>query len=382
MGQAHECPVNIPQVSPWLGEEEIEVAGHVIASGWITEGPYAAEFSARLNDFISTPYGVFAPNGTLALYMGLAALNIGPGDEVLVPDITFIASANAVILTGATPVFVEVNQYNYQLDVTICSHLVTEQTRAIMPVHLYGMTANMAEIMAFAREYSLLVIEDAAQAIGVRYRGQHAGTFGEVGCFSFFADKTITTGEGGYVVCHDREIYERLLLLRNQGRVDRGSFIHPAIGYNFRLTDIQAAIGLAQLNKIKVIVERKQAIMDWYRRKLQSVPQVNFLTVEPGSDFIPFRAILLCEHARRLMAYLIEHGIQVRTFFYPLHRQPCFAHLGRDEGGALDLRDTNYPNAVFGYEHGISLPIFPTLAEEQVGYICATIEDFYSATVS
>jgi perosamine synthetase len=369
----------IPQVSPWLGQEEIEAVSQVIASGWITEGASAAIFSARLNNLIGTPYGVFAPNGTLALYLGLAALAIGPGDEVLVPDITFVASANAVILTGATPVFVEVNRYNFQLDVTRCRHLITERTRAIMPVHLYGMSANMSEIMAFARQHCLLVVEDAAQAVGVKYKGQHVGTFGEVGCFSFFADKTITTGEGGYVVCRDQEIDERLRLLRNQGRGDRGSFIHPAIGYNFRLTDIQAAIGLIQLTRIEAIISRKQAVLSWYQRELASASQVRFLTVESGSDFIPFRMLLLCENAHHLMPYLSEHGIQVRTFFYPLHRQPCFAHLGRDRGGALDLSDASYPNATLGYEHGISLPIFPTLTEEQVCFICATIKDFYGS---
>jgi len=246
-----------------------------------------------------------------------------------------------------------------------------------MPVHLYGMTANMAEIMAFARQHNLRVIEDAAQAIGVRYRGQHAGTFGDVGCFSFFADKTITMGEGGYVVCHDRTIHERLLFLRNQGRNDRGSFIHSAIGYNFRITDIQAAIGLAQLNKIDLIIKRKHTILDRYRHELDSVPQVHFLAIEPDSDYIPFRVILICDNAHQLIAHLIERGIQARTFFYPLHKQPCFAFLSREAGGPLDLRDALYPNASFGYEHGLSLPIFPTLTEEQVRYICTTIKNFY-----
>jgi perosamine synthetase len=189
--------MNIPQVQPWLGEEELAAVNQTLVSNWITEGRYAAEFSAKLNALIGTPYGVFAPNGTLALCLGLLAAKIGYGDEVLVPDTTFVASA--VLMVGATAVFVEVNNYNYQIDVSQAHHLVTERTRAMMPVHLYGMMANMSEVMAFGQLHQLLVIEDAAQAIGVRYRGQHAGTFGEIGCFSFFADKTITTGEGGYV---------------------------------------------------------------------------------------------------------------------------------------------------------------------------------------
>ena len=370
--------MKIPQVLPWLGEDEMAAVSGTIEANWITEGPQSAEFSSKLNELIGTQYGVFAPNGTLALYLGLLAMGIGPGDEVLVPDCTFIASANAVIMAGARPVFVEVNRYNYQIDVSRCEHLVTSHTRAIMPVHLFGMTANMTEVMDFAQRHNLRVIEDAAQVIGVRYKGQHAGTFGEVGCFSFFADKTVTTGEGGYVVCQDKVIYERLLLLRNQGRFDRGSFIHPEIGYNFRITDLQAAIGLVQLAKLDTIIDRKHTILEWYHRTLDSVKEVAFLTVEPGSDNVPFRVVLICQDANRLMTYLAEQEIQPRSFFYPLHKQPCFAYLGKPEGGVLELDDRNYPNAIYGYEHGICLPVFPTLSEEEVNYICSHIKDFYT----
>ncbi len=369
--------MRIPQVSPWLGDEEQAAVAQTIADNWITEGPQCAAFSAALNTLMSAQYGVFAPNGTLALVLGLLALGIGPGDEVLVPDTTFIGSANAVLLTGATPVFVEVNDQNYQIDVSACSAMLSDRTRAIMPVHLYGMTANMHEVMNFARAHGLQIIEDAAQAVGVRYAGQHAGTFGDVGCFSFFADKTITTGEGGYVVCRDETVYERLRLLRNQGRLDRGSFFHPAIGYNFRITDMQAAVGLTQLAKLDEIIVRKHAILNWYHEELDHVGAVVFLSVEPGSEYVPFRAMLLCERAHDLMAHLERHGVQTRSFFVPMHRQPCFASLDVHNGGTLDLDDARYPNAIYGYEHGVSLPIFPTLAREQVAYIGAAIRSFY-----
>lgn len=371
--------MKIPQVLPWLGEDELAAVSATIDANWITEGPLSAEFSSKLNWLLGTQYGVFAPNGTMALYLGLLSIGIGPGDEVLVPDCTFIASANAVILTGAQPVFIEVNSYNYQIDVSQCKDLVTSHTRAIMPVHLYGMIANMTEVMEFALRHHLYVIEDAAQAIGVRYKGQHAGTFGDIGCFSFFADKTITTGEGGYVVCKDKGIYERLLLLRNQGRLDRGSFVHPAVGYNFRITDLQAAIGVAQLAKLDTIIQRKHTLLEWYHHHLDPVEEVTFLTVEPGSEYVPFRVMIICHDAQRLMAYLSEQGVQCRTFFYPLHKQPCFAYLGKAQGGTLDLSDENYPNAIYGYEHGVSLPVFPTLSEEQVSYICDRIKEFYTA---
>jgi perosamine synthetase len=367
----------VPQVMPWLGVEEAEAVFATVEENWITEGNRSKELSAQLNQKMNAPYGVFAPNGTLALYLGLAALGIGAGDEVLVPDCTFIGSANAVLMTGATPVFVEVNRYNFQMDVAKAEHLITERSRAIMPVHLFGMVANMREVMAFAQKHELKVIEDAAQAIGVHYFGQHAGTIGDVGCFSFFADKTITMGEGGYVTCRDPEIYERLMLLRNQGRWDRGSFIHPAVGYNFRITDMQAAIGLVQLAKLDTIIERKLILLNWYYERLADVAEVNFLAVESGSEFVPFRAALICDRAHELMAFLSTQNIQCRTFFYPLHQQPCFEFLGREQGGRLDLTDTSYPNAVYGYARGVSLPIFPTLEEIQVDYLCDRIREFY-----
>lgn len=370
--------MQIPQVSPWLGEDEQTAAAQAIADNWITEGPRCAAFSQQLNELMGAAYGVFAPNGTLALLLGLLALGIGPGDEVLVPDITFVGSATAVAMAGATPVFVEVTSHTYQIDIAACASALSPRTRAVMPVHLYGMCADMDAVMAFARQHGLFVIEDAAQAIGVRYRGQHAGTFGDVGCFSFFADKTITTGEGGYVVCRDAAVYERLRLLRNQGRLDRGSFVHQAIGYNFRITDVQAAIGLAQLAKLDQIIGRKQAILGWYKQELALVPDVRIVPVEPGSEYVPFRVIVLCPQAHDLMAYMSRAGVQPRTFFYPLHRQPCFAHLDKAQGGPLDLDDRHFPNAIRGYERGVSLPVFPTLSREQVHVVCDTIRAFYN----
>jgi len=361
--------MKIPHILPWLGGREAEAARRTILENWITEGPKTKEFGEKLNTLLDVQFGVFAPNGTLALTLGLLALGIGSGDEVIVPDITFVASANAVMLVGAKPVFAEVNARNFQIDISSCRKLIGPKTRGIMPVHLYGMAADMDAVMKFAKKNNLKVIEDAAQAVGVFYKGKHAGTFGDVGCFSFFADKTITTGEGGYVVCKDRQIYENLLYLRNQGRLKPGTFVHPQIGFNFRITDIQAAIGLVQLAKLKTIIKKKQKILNWYQKNLENVSEVKFLELEPGSTYVPFRMVLICEKASLLMEYLNRNGVGVRTFFYPLHRQPCFSNY------ALD--DENYPNAIYGYEHGICLPLYPLLTENQVAYISRLIGEFY-----
>src|SRR3990167_9250250 len=181
--------MKVPQLSPFIGAEEYEAIKSVVETGWITEGPISKEFSEKLLKLIDSKYGVFTPN-------------------VIVPDFTFIASATAVEMIGATPVFVDVNRRNFQIDLSSAGRLVSKKTKAIMPVHVYGTVCDMEEVLKFAKKYKLMVIEDAAQAIAVHFKGKHAGTFGEIGCFSFFADKTITTGEGGFIVTDNEEIYE------------------------------------------------------------------------------------------------------------------------------------------------------------------------------
>lgn len=369
--------VRVPQVMPWIGREEYAAIADCFDQAWITEGPKAAEFQKRLLEIVGMPYGVFAPNGTLALYLGLVAMGIEAGDEVIVPDCTFIASANAVIMAGGTPVFVDVTSTNYQMDASLIESAISPRTKAIMPVHLYGQAANMDAIIAVARAHNLIVIEDAAQALGIRYRDQPCGSFSDVGCFSFFADKSITTGEGGFVVCRDEEIYKRLLLLRNQGRPDRGTFIHPGIGFNFRMTDMQMAVGLAQLDKLPEIVRRKQHILERYQEVLAEIPQVRMTEHEPGSDWVPFRTTILAERAHDLMAFMDTRGVQPRTFFYPLHAQPCFAYLAEDPALRDRMAPERFPNATQGYEDGICLASFPTLSDEQIEYVAETIKAFY-----
>jgi perosamine synthetase len=242
-------------------------------------------------------YACFAPNGTLALYLALCAAEIGSGDEVIVPDFTFFGSASAVEMTGAVPVFCDIDPQTLQVTASHIEPYITPKTRAVMPVHIYGAVCEMDAIVALARRRSLLIVEDAAQAVGVYYRGRHGGTFGQLGCFSFFADKTITTGEGGLVVTNDDKLYQTLLFRRNQGRVDRGSFIHPEIGYNFRITDMQAAVGLVQLSRLDELARLKNEVLLQYRERLAAIPQVRLIDPPEGSTHIPFRAAAYAERA-------------------------------------------------------------------------------------
>jgi len=361
----------IPQVQPWIGEEEKALVDGVIQDNWLTEGARCKEFAQRLLELIDAPYGVFAPNGTLALALALLAVEVPLGAEVIVPNSTFVGSASAVILAGARPVFVDIDPDTLQIDVDQAEKAVTASTAAIMPVHLMGVSADMDAVMSLAERRGLRVVEDAAQGIGVTYRDRHVGTFGDAGCFSFFADKTITTGEGGFVTCRSPQTYERLRLLRNQGRLESGSFIHAAVGFNFRITDVQAAIGIAQLGKLDQIISRKRANHAQYEETLRCNPHVWIYRAPVGSSHVPFRCALRCERAFELAEYLDSHGIDTRRFFYPLHQQPCFV----DAFGFMG--DAPFPHSIGAYEHGLLLPVYPTMPQEAVIRIASTINRFY-----
>ena len=366
--------MKVPQFMSYVGDEEYIAIESCFKRNWITEGPKAEEFHSQLLELTGAKYGVFAPNGTLAIYLGLRALGIGPGDEVIVPDFTFLGSASAVEMTGAKPIFADVNRTNFQIDLESADKVLTAETKAIMPVHIYGTSVEMDDVLQFSKKRGIQVIEDAAQAIGVSYKNKHAGTFGDVGTFSFFADKTITTGEGGFLTTNDQEIYTRLRYLRNQGRIERGSFIHPEIGYNFRITDLQAAIGIVQLSKLNEIKIKKQKIYEYYKERLGKIEGLHFFEPNPNADYIPFRVGLLVENATEIMSYLGEQNIETRSFFYPLHRQPCFHHLVKD----IENIDEKFANSEYAYRCGICLPSFPGLEISQLEYVCSKLKKYFA----
>ena len=368
--------MKVKQFEPFIGMEEYEAIRSCFENNWITEGPKSEEFRELLCQKIGVKYGVFAPNGTLALYLGLRSMGIGPGDEVIVPDFTFIASATSVEMTGATPIFADINADDLQINVDDCHRLITSRTKAIMPAHLYGMTADMDEVMEFAEKYGIMVIEDAAQALGIRWKEKPCGSFGNVGCFSFFADKTITTGEGGFVVTDDSDTYDKLRYLRNQGRMSRGTFKHPEIGYNFRMTDIQAAIGICQIGKMESIIEAKSDIYNQYREELCDVGGAEIIGPKEGiSPYIPFRIIMRTnsESSEGIMGHLDSRAIETRTFFYPLHKQPCFESIVENQ--EVD----KLVNSVDAYNRGVCLPSYANLNKSQISYVCAAIREYYGS---
>lgn len=362
----------ITQVHPYFTQEETKEVSESIKNAWVTEGPKCKEFVERMLAMAGAKYAVLAPNGTLALYIALMVLDIGAGDEVIVPDFTMMASASSIYLTGAKPVFVDVSREYLNIDPLQIERFITKKTKAIMPVHQYGQGADMDAILRIAKKHKLLVLEDAAQVVGVYYKKRHLGTFGDLGTFSFFADKTITTGgEGGMVVTNSKRLYEKLRLFRNHGRPHSGTFIHPTMGYNFRITDLQAAVGIAQLRKFDTIKKRKIENDELYKKQLAEVKQITFVARSKDSTFIPFRTNLFAQKLPQLMLHMEKMGIQTRGMFYPLHKQPGFRKF--------NYQDRDYPNSIYAYKNGMSLPVHFALTKNEIKYICDTIKDFYAS---
>ena len=351
--------MEIPQFRSDLPKSDYKAIERAFENRYIAEGPIGQEFNSKLLDIIGSEYGVLASNGTLAIYLALKALEIGPGDEVIVQNTTFIATANAVEMVGAKPIFVDtVSPTDPSLD--LAKVLISKDTKAIMIAHLYGTAcSNIEEIRDFCIDNNLYLLEDAAQALGVANENTHCGNFGDVGTFSFFADKTITTGEGGFVVTNNENVNSKLRYLRNQGRLSSGTFVHPEIGFNFRLTDIQSALGLAQLSRLDTIIKKKNRIHDLYKSHLGD--KVDFLSIRNDFSFIPFRTVVFVDEAHSVMKKMSEHGIESRTVFYPLHKQPCFEKYKYD--------DESFPNSIECYRTGICLPTWIGLTDQMIEYV-------------
>jgi perosamine synthetase len=358
-----QSPRRISQVDLFIDDAELESLSPSIARRWLTEGPQAAKLAERIKSYTKTKHVLFAPNGTLGLYLALLGLDLPKGSEILLPSFTFYGSAASTVFAGLKPVFVDVYESTYNIDLEDLERKITPETSAIMPVHIYGQSCDIEGVMTIAKRHNLKVIEDAAQSFSVRFNGQHTGTFGDVGVFSFFSDKVVTMGEGSALFTQDDVLFERLRLLRNQGRPNSGTFIHPELGMNFRITDIQASICLAQLEKLEAIRARRAALVAQYRRELEGVADIRFMSVHPKSEFVPFRAAMTSRHREDIQATLLANEIETRGFFYPMHLQP---RLKSDPVASLPVSERL--NAT-----GLCLPVHAHIRDEDVSRICDVV---------
>lgn len=358
----------IPVNEPLLNGNEKKYLNECIDTGWISsEGPFIKKFERGMADYIGRNYAVSVTNGTAALEMAIVALDIGLNDEVIMPSFTIISCAQAVVKAGATPVLVDSDYYSFNMKVEDIEAKITDRTKAIMVVHIYGLPVDIDPILDLAKKYNLKIIEDAAEMHGQTYHNKKCGSFGDISIFSFYPNKHITTGEGGMVLTDNEILYEKCKSLRNLGFSVDGSkrFIHEELGWNLRMTNIQAALGIAQLERIDEFVEKKRWIGDLYQTLLKDIEVINLPIQETHSakNIYWVFAITLKDGypktARQVMQELGEKGIGTRPFFYPMHQQPVFKKMG------LFVYES-YLNAAKLYEQGFYIPSGLGLTESQI----------------
>lgn len=355
----------IPVYTPDISGNEKKYVLDCLETNWISSiGIYTEKFEKICADFIGAPHAIGVSNGTVALHLALHCLDIGPGDEVIVPTFTYIASVNTIAQTGATPVFVECREDDWLIDPKDVEAKITSRTKAILPVHLYGAICDMAALRSLADAHGIAIVEDCAEALGSTLHGQHVGTFGDVGTFSFFGNKTITTGEGGMVVTTDTGLAARMRKVKGQGQSLDRRYWHDELGFNYRLTNICAAIGLAQMERVEAILERKRAIARLYRQLLQD-SGATFQYQQDGlvsSDWLI--SLLVPPHMDRdhVMQALLEHSIDSRPVFFCAHQMPMYR------------TDTIFPVSEEIARRGISLPSYPTLTDDNVRHIADTLK--------
>jgi perosamine synthetase len=358
----------IPVYRPSLLGKEREYVDECLTTGWISsKGRFVPEFEAKFAERVDAEHATSVCNGTVALHLALVALGIGPGDEVIVPTLTYIASVNAITYTGAVPVFVDSLPDTWQMDPEDVRRKLTPNTKAIMAVHLYGHPCDMDALTEIADDNGLFLIEDAAEAFGSKFRGRHAGSFGDISCFSFYGNKTITTGEGGMVVTDDDTLYDRSLHFKGQGLAKHREYWHDIIGYNYRMTNICAAIGLAQMEQADSFLSRKREIARMYEEQLTPL---GLETHKESSGVV--HSFWMCSmlvnspgHRTPLREHLSRSGIETRPVFYPIHTMPMYS-----------ARYQRFKVAENIAWRGINLPSFPALLDDDVMYICDAIKDW------
>lgn len=357
----------ICQMKPSFDSMEQEALNKYMSSGgWVTEFKKTREFEKEIAEYTGADYCSVMCNGTLSLTVALLACGVQAGDEVIVPDFTMVATANAAELIGAKVVFADIDINNLCLDFEKMKSAVTEKTKAVMLVSINGRYPNhLEDFVQFCKEKKIYLIEDAAQSLGSLYKGRQLGTFGDIGSFSFSAPKIVTTGQGGALVTDNRELYEKIVMIRDFGRSGGGNDHYLIKGWNMKFTDVQAVIGICQMKKLPDRVKRKKQIAELYYKLLQDVKGITLIDTDFGDTTLWFIDIL-CENREKLMEYLDRKQIGTRMVYPALHSEPAYGY------------DQVFPNAETVARKGLWLPSFVELTDAEIEYICASIKQFYA----
>lgn len=360
----------INQMEPWIGKEERQaMARYLKSGGWLTEFKETQRFEQMIAQYVGAKHACVVSNGTVSLFIALIALGVGKGDEVIVPNLTMIASANTVLLSGALPKLVDIDPFTLCLDLKLAEKAINKKTRAIMLVNFNGRSPNMHEVTKLCKKYQLFLIEDAAQALGSFWNKKHMGTFGDIGSFSFSTPKIITTGQGGALVTNNDTLIEKIRKIKDFGRVKSGVDIHETLGFNFKFTDIQAVIGIEQMKKLKTRVKRKKEIFSLYEKELSKIKNMRFLKTDL-SHVTPWFIDVLVENREELIAYLKLNGIGSRPFYPPVHTQAPYKEMEFST-------KMNLPVSQELSLSGLWLPSSLFLSNKQVMYITSIIKKFY-----
>jgi len=361
----------IPIMEPLLAGNELAYVSECVKTNWISsQGKFVRSFEEMLGKFHDMPYALAVSNGTVAIHLALVALGVGEGDEVIVPNYTFAASINAVLHANATPVIVDIEPNSWNIDPEAMEAAITPKTKAIMPVHLYGYPAEMKKIMAIAERHNLIVVEDNAEALGSQYYGQLTGTFGHAATYSFFGNKTVTTGEGGLILFREKEHYEKAVTLRDHGMSRTRKYWHELVGYNYRMTNLQAAIGVAQMERIDEILEMKTRMANVYNENLKGIPGIILPPEHPDHYNTHWLYTIEVDEKivnlsrDQIISKLLQNGIEARPTFFPLHEMPPYQAFGKGD----------YPNSVRVSRNGFSLPSFVHLKESTQLEICSALK--------
>ncbi len=362
----------IPVAIPNFAGNEKKYVNDCLDTTWISSvGKYVKDFEAEYAKYMEAEEAVSFCNGTTALHVPLLALGLQAGDEVILPSFTYIATANAVRYCGAVPVFADCLEDTWNIDPEDIKRKITPKTKGIIAVHLYGNPCDMDAIMEIAREHNLFVLEDAAECHGATYKGKKAGTFGDVGTFSFFGNKIITTGEGGMAVTNNKKLAEHMRILKGQGQDPHRRYWFIEVGYNYRMTNIEAAIGLAQLEKVDLHIANRRRAAKWYMEELADVQEyIKFQKVTEGAESVWWMfSILLTDKCKctrdELMEKLYEAKIETRPLFYPMHIMPVYQNAQAD-----------CPVSEKVSANGMNLPTHAGLTREDVAYICSQIKKY------
>ena len=361
---------NIPVANPYIGEEEAKAVYEVVKSGWVSMGERVKAFEESFSEYVNAKHSIATNNGTTALHLALIAAGIKDGDEILVPDITFISTANAVLYERAVPVLVECDPITYNISLEDAERRLTSRTKMIVAVDMNGLPVDYDRVLAFAQGHGLKVVADSAESLGAIYRGQKVGSIAPIHIFSFFANKNITTGEGGMITTNDDETALLLRQLRNQGQDYRYHHVH--LGYNYRMTDIHAAFGIEQLKRIETILAEKQRLVERYNEAFREDPDI----------FTPFVPEYLDRHSwymyvislregldrDRVVSELKSQGIDSRLSFPPIHIQPYYKER-------FGYRDDSFPISFGAWRQLIDLPIWAGLGHDEQDYIVENLKD-------